>query len=289
MTHSMTGFSRVQAEGDLGALSIEIKSVNSRYLDCYFKMPESIKAFEPELRKRLGQRLSRGKVECYIRFYANAQEHLSLDENYIKALITAAKQLAETHQINNVGVGELLKLPGVLIEKPADSTALKAWFLPLFEQALDDLLQQRKNEGKHLSQLIKERLASVKSIIQATEIDYDQSSEKVKQKLHEKLADLAEQYQSQIDEPRFEQEMIYLLQKMDIAEEIDRLKGHVAAAEKLLGNEQPIGRKLDFLMQEMNREANTIASKSQHLGLTLNAVELKVLLEQIREQIQNIE
>lgn len=289
MTYSMTGFSRVQAESDLGTLSIELKSVNSRYLDVFFKAPDTIKPFENDFRKRLGDYLARGKVECNIRFYAAAQEQLTLNEHYVNALLSAAKNLAQTHQIDNVGVGELLRLPGVLVEKPADSKALKTWVMPLFEQAVEEMLQQRQNEGQHLNQLISERLSAVAEIIEEVRVNYQQSVEKVKAKLHEKLAELAERYQQSVDEHRFEQEMIYLLQKMDIAEEIDRLTGHIAEVRKLLESQAPVGRKLDFLMQEMNRESNTIASKSQNLGLTLNAVELKVLLEQMREQIQNIE
>lgn len=285
----MTGFSRVQAESEMGTLSIEIKSVNSRYLDIFFKMPDSLKPFENDLRKALGNRLARGKVECNIRFYATATEQLSINEDYVTALLSVSKKIAETHQINNVGMGELLRLSGVLVETPADTDKLKAWLMPLFEQAIDELLQQRQNEGNHLNQLINERLSSVAEIIASVKDNYRASIDNVKDKLHTKLDELAERFQSQVDEQRFEQEMIYLLQKMDIAEEIDRLQGHIIEVKKLLDSDVAIGRKLDFLMQEMNRESNTIASKSQNLGVTLNAVELKVLLEQMREQIQNIE
>ncbi len=285
----MTGFSRVQAESEMGTLSIEIKSVNSRYLDVFFKMPDSLKPFENDLRKALGNRLARGKVECNIRFYAAATEQLSINEDYVTALLSVSKKIAETHNINNVGMGELLRLSGVLVETPADTDKLKAWLMPLFEQAIDELLQQRQNEGNHLEQLIRERLSGVAEIIASVKDNYQASIENVKDKLHTKLDELAERFQSQVDEQRFEQEMIYLLQKMDIAEEIDRLQGHIIEVQKLLDSDVAIGRKLDFLMQEMNRESNTIASKSQNLGVTLNAVELKVLLEQMREQIQNIE
>lgn len=285
----MTGFSRVQAESEMGTLSIEIKSVNSRYLDIFFKMPDSLKPFENDLRKALGNRLARGKVECNIRFYAAATEQLSINEDYVTALLSVSKKIAETHNINNVGMGELLRLSGVLVETPADTDKLKAWLMPLFEQAIDELLQQRQNEGNHLNQLINERLSSVAEIIASVKDNYQASIDNVKDKLHTKLDELAERFQSQVDEQRFEQEMIYLLQKMDIAEEIDRLQGHMIEVKKLLDSDVAIGRKLDFLMQEMNRESNTIASKSQNLGVTLNAVELKVLLEQMREQIQNIE
>ncbi len=289
MTHSMTGFARVQAEGELGTLSIELKAVNSRYLDIFFKMPDTIKPFEQALRQALSKQLSRGKIECAIRFYASADEKLSINQDYVAALLSASTAIAEQHHIDNVGVGELLRLPGVLVEQAPDAQALKAWLLPLFEQAVNDLIAQRQSEGQHLKQLLEERLHAVADIVNLVAVNYAQSTDKVGAKLREKLDEVAERYQSQLDEPRFEQEMIYLLQKMDIAEEIDRLNGHIAEVEKLLNASIPVGRKLDFLMQEMNRESNTIASKSQHLGLTMNAVELKVLLEQMREQIQNIE
>lgn len=289
MTHSMTGFSRVQAESELGTLSIELKSVNSRYLDVFFKMPESVKPFESAMRQTLANHLARGKVECFIRFYAAADEQLTINEDYVASLINAANRVAEQHDIGSVKVGELLRLPGVLVEKTADSDALKTWVMSLFEQAVSELSTQRRSEGEHLNTLIAERLQSVQTIVTAVEKNYQQSVEKVKEKLQTKLSELAERYHSEIDEVRFEQEMIYLLQKMDVAEEIDRLNGHIAEVKKLLTASIPVGRKLDFLMQEMNRESNTIGSKSQHLGLTMNAVDLKVLLEQMREQIQNVE
>lgn len=289
MTQSMTGFARVQAESDIGTLSIELKAVNSRYLDVFFKMPETIKPFENGMRQVLAKYLSRGKIECSVRFYAAADEQLTLNENYVNALLAASKKLAEAHNIHNASMGELLRLPGVLVEKTADSAALKQWLLPLFEQAVNELVEQRQSEGNYLNQLLVERLHKVSAIIADVEKNYTASTQKVRDKLHEKLNEVAERHHHPIDDARFEQEMIYLMQKMDIAEEIDRLNGHIAEVSKLLAAGLPVGRKLDFLMQEMNRESNTIASKSQHLGLTMNAVDLKVLLEQMREQIQNIE
>ncbi len=289
MTHSMTGFARVQAEGELGTLSIELKAVNSRYLDVFFKVPESIKPFEAAMRQCLSQHLSRGKIECAIRYYPTADQQLSLNRDYVEALLSASKTLSESHGIAGVSVGELLRLPNVLVETPPDAEALKTWLLPQFEAAVKALVAQRQSEGTHLNALISERLQAVRNIVTDAGLNYAESMDKVRGKLHEKLDEVASRYQSQVDEVRFEQEVIYLLQKMDIAEEIDRLNGHISEAEKLLSASVPVGRKLDFLMQEMNRESNTIASKSQHLGLTMNAVELKVLLEQIREQIQNIE
>ncbi len=289
MTQSMTGFARTQAESEIGTLSIELKAVNSRYLDIYFKIPDSIKPFEQAMRQRLAKRLSRGKIECSIRFYPQADGQLSINEAYVDALLSTSKQLAKTHGVADVSVGELLRLPNVLVEKAIDAEALQNWLLPLFEQAIDALISQRQNEGAHLNALIVERLQSVENILRDVAENYQTSTEKVRAKLYDKLDELAQRCKENIDEVRFEQEMIYFLQKMDIAEEIDRLTGHLVEVRKLLSADIPIGRKLDFLMQEMNRESNTIASKSQSLGLTMNAVELKVLLEQMREQIQNIE
>ncbi len=285
----MTGFARVQAESELGTLSIELKAVNSRYLDIFFKIPETIKPFENSLRQLLAKQLSRGKIECSIRFYTRASEQLTINEEYVNALLATSKNLASIHHIESVSVGELLRLPNVLVEQAPDAEALKDWLLPLFTQAVDELVTQRCSEGEHLKLLLTERLQSVREIIESVQENYKQSTETVQAKIYEKLEALSERHQSQIDEVRFEQEMIYLLQKMDIAEEIDRLNGHINEIEKLLVADVPVGRKLDFLMQEMNRESNTIGSKSQNLGLTMNAVDLKVLLEQMREQIQNIE
>lgn len=287
---SMTGFARVQAEDStLGSLSIELKAVNSRYLDIYFKLPESLRGFETTMRQLISKQLVRGKVECAIRYYPATEEQLSVNMDYVNALLTATQSLSQQYNLNPAGVGELLRLPGVLIERPVEQSALKQWLMPLFEQSVNELLLQRQSEGQHLQSLLLDRLASVKAIITDVEKNYHHSTQQVSDRLHEKLDELAERHQSEVDEVRFEQEMIYLLQKMDIAEEIDRLNGHIAEIEKLLQANMPVGRKLDFLMQEMNRESNTIGSKSQHLGLTMNAVDLKVLLEQMREQIQNIE
>ncbi len=268
MTQSMTGFARVQAESELGTLSIELKAVNSRYLDVFFKLPESIKPFENQLRQLLSKQLARGKVECNVRFYAANEAKLSINEDYVAALLGVSKHLAKEHNIANVSMGELLRLPGVLVEKAVDAEALEAWLMPLFEQAISGLIDQRQSEGQHLNSLITERLTGVSEIIEQVREHYQHSTQSVKQKLYDKLTELAERYQSQVDEVRFEQEVIYFLQKMDIAEEIDRLTGHIAEVKKLLDSKN---------------------SKSQNLGLTLNAVELKVLLEQMREQIQNIE
>lgn len=289
MIHSMTGFARVQDEGKLGWISIELKAVNSRYLELFCKMPETIRPLENSLRKILSTNLARGKIDCNLRYYADNGEQLAVNEEYLQALLKTSKRLSEQYQVANAGVGELLRLPGVMVEQTVDSNAMKNWIIPLFEQAVEELLQQRRSEGQHLKGLLADKLTAVSAIVEQAQQNYQQSTHKVKNKLYTKLEEVTTRQQSQVDEARFEQEMIYLLQKMDIAEEIDRLRGHIVEVEKLLSADIPVGRKLDFLMQEMNRESNTIASKSQHLGLTMNSVELKVLLEQMREQIQNIE
>jgi len=289
MIKSMTGFSRVQVDHALGELTIELKSVNSRFLDTHFRLSHTLKPFEAFIRQTLRYRLARGNITCTMQFSPASTDHFALDQAYVSALMVMAEDLASRYAIAKPSVGELLSIPGVLASKTLDEAALKALLIPQLEHGIDTLIEQRRSEGQHLQRLVDKRLTEVARIVDDLSECYQRSVESVRQKLYDKLDELAGRYRSDIDEVRFEQEMIYYLQKMDMAEEIERLTGHIGEVRKLLSSTVPIGRKLDFLMQEMHRESNTIGAKSQSLGITLNAIELKVLLEQIREQIQNIE
>lgn len=289
MTQSMTGFARLNEETPIGAITLELKSVNSRYLDLHFKLSESLKPFENELRQILSRQLARGKVECFIRFVPNVGASLNVNVPMIEEVLQSSASLVDKYQLSKPSLGDLLSLPGAFIDKPVDNEVLWQHVLALLNQGISGLIAQREKEGAHLESMVRERLSRIANIITDVKIAYAESTERVQNRLRDRLAELASRYQTSVDDVRFEQELIYFLQKMDIAEEIDRLSGHLTACAALFSQDVPIGRKLDFLLQEMNRESNTIASKSQHLALSLNAVELKVLLEQIREQVQNIE
>lgn len=285
MIQSMTGFARVDTVSELGPITVELKSVNSRYLDLSFKMHEALKAHEFDYRKLISDKLSRGKVECHFRWSRPLSDKYQLNDILLDTLIKKSDDLVKTHQLEKFTLGEFFQLPGAFVEVDEDYKPLKTISLDLLEQGLDALIEQRQSEGKHLYDLIITRLDKITELLVDAKLNYQASVLNVQTKLREKLAEL----QENIDEARFEQELIYFLQKMDIEEEIDRLSGHIAAAKTLLNSKVAVGRKLDFLLQEMNREANTIGSKANHFGLTMNAVDMKVLLEQIREQIQNIE
>lgn len=285
MIKSMTGFARVDVATDLGPMTVELKSVNSRYLDLHFKMHDALKSYEFDYRKAISDKLNRGKVECHFRWSRPLSDKYQLNEELLNALLDKSNDLVKAHGLEKFTLGEFFQLPGAFVEVDEDYSALKAVSLDLLNQGLDALINQRQSEGEHLQSLISNRLEQIDILLTEAKSNYQASIDKVQSKLREKLTEL----QENVDETRFEQELIYLLQKMDIEEEIDRLNGHIVAAKKLLGSDVAVGRKLDFLLQEMNREANTIGSKANNFGLTINAVDIKVLLEQIREQIQNIE
>lgn len=285
MIKSMTGFARIDRLSDLGPISLELKSVNSRYLDLNFKMHEALKPYEFDYRKLISEKLSRGKVECAFRWSRPVSDKYQINETLLQALLVKSEQISGEHGIAKFDLGDFLQLPGAFIEVDEDYQALKAISMELLSKGLDELIAQRQSEGTHLQQLITARLEQITVLLVDVRENYQASIDNIKAKLHAKLAEL----QEKVDENRFEQELIYLLQKMDIAEEIDRLSGHINEAKNLLNSRMAIGRKLDFLLQEMNREANTIGSKANGFGLTINVVDIKVLLEQIREQIQNIE
>lgn len=281
----MTGFARIDRLSDLGPISLELKSVNSRYLDLNFKMHEALKPYEFDYRKLISEKLSRGKVECAFRWSRPVGDKYQINEALLQALLIKSEQISAEHGIAKFDLGDFLQLPGAFVEVDEDYQALKAISMELLSKGLDELIAQRQSEGTHLQQLITARLEQITVLLVDVRENYQASVDNIKVKLRAKLAEL----QEKVDENRFEQELIYLLQKMDIAEEIDRLSGHINEAKNLLNSRMAIGRKLDFLLQEMNREANTIGSKANGFGLTINVVDIKVLLEQIREQIQNIE
>ncbi len=288
MLRSMTGFSRETATTDLGLLSLEIRSVNHRYLDPTFRMPELLRALEPELREILQKRISRGKVEISIRLDMENSEKSNLHFNE-----PLAKRIIELHAKSNNLLGtstqlnatELLNQPGVLITELPNAESIKAPLLALFNQALDAFVANREREGNRLETMMLERLEKMETLVEKARIQRPMAIEKIQERLLSRLAELDIEH----DPKRFEQELVFVTQRLDIDEEIDRLHAHIAEMKDVFKRNEPVGRRLDFLSQELNREANTLGSKSQDVELTQIGVDLKVLIEQIREQIQNIE
>ncbi len=287
MTRSMTAFARQEAEHPWGSLSWEIRSVNHRYLEPHLRLHESLRELEGPLREKLRRSLSRGKVECTLRFHPEAQaQQLTVNPAFARQVVAAAQEVAElmpsSQQLDPL---EVLRWPGVLQDTKLDMDQVKAAALALFEQALDDLHAGREREGAELADLIEQRLSAIGEIVAEVRSKMPQILQAQRDNLRSRLEEL----KADLDASRLEQEMVILAHKADVDEEMDRLNTHVQEVRRVLKQKGPIGRRLDFLMQELNREANTLSSKSIVADTTQSAVELKVLIEQMREQIQNIE
>ena len=288
MTLSMTAFSRQQQEQEWGSLTWEIRSVNHRYLETSVRLPESFRGLENGVREAVRKRLTRGKVECALRFQPEAKvsSDLHLNTKLIQQLVQANNEIEKitgtSISLNNM---EVLRWPGVIEEQDFDKTSIEKQALSLFSAALDDLVATREREGAELQGFIKQRIDSVREIVISIRNKMPEILAKQKQNILDRLADL----QAELEPTRLVQEVSLLTQKADVEEELDRLDSHLNEVERVLGTKGQKGRRLDFLMQELNREANTLSSKAIVVETTLNAVELKVLIEQMREQIQNVE
>ena len=288
MTLSMTAFSRQQQEQEWGSLTWEIRSVNHRYLETSVRLPESFRGLENGVREAVRKRLTRGKVECALRFQSEAKvsSDLHLNTKLIQQLVQANNEIEKitgtSISLNNM---EVLRWPGVIEEQDFDKISIEKQALSLFSAALDDLVATREREGAELQGFIKQRIDSVREIVISIRNKMPEILTKQKQNILDRLADL----QAELEPTRLEQEVSLLTQKADVEEELDRLDSHLNEVERVLDTKGQKGRRLDFLMQELNREANTLSSKSIVVETTLNAVELKVLIEQMREQIQNVE
>ena len=288
MTASMTAFSRQQKEQEWGSLTWEIRSVNHRYLETSVRLPESLRALENGVREAVRKRLTRGKVECALRFQSEAKisSDLHLNTTLIKQLVQANVEIEQiTGTSSNLSNMEVLRWPGVIEEQDFDKTSIEKQALSLFGAALDDLVATRQREGAELQGFIKKRIDSVREIVVNVRNKMPEILAKQKQNILDRLAEL----QAELEPTRLEQEVSLLAQKADVEEELDRLDSHLNEVERVLSANGQKGRRLDFLMQELNREANTLSSKSIVVETTLSAVELKVLIEQMREQIQNVE
>lgn len=285
--HSMTAFARENSNTGQDGLTIELRSVNHRYLDCNFKLPESIRALEPQLREKLGKALARGKVDCFIRIQQSTEHapSLQLNPDNLAALAQATAAVSEVLATREPTALEVLQFPGICSPPEQSEETRQKAVQELFEAALKTLADSRRREGEKLSQMVTDRIDQVASQVAETRMRMPDLLQQQRNKVVARIEDLG----VEIDPGRLEQELVYMAQKSDVDEELDRLDAHISEVKRTLGKGGPCGRRLDFLMQELNREANTLSSKSTSSDTTQSAVELKVLIEQMREQIQNIE
>ncbi len=288
MLKSMTAFARQQFAAEWGNVTWEIKSVNQRFLEPNFRMPESFRHLEFELRNVLRKRLNRGKLDCTLRIEMNPKHagRMKLDQEMAQQLLTAHEELQVLAQDNqSADLVQLMRWPGLLQQEEADTDTMEKDVKQAFSQAVEQLIEVRQREGEALSEIIEQRLKGISSEVAKVG---EQMPAVIKWQ-RERVANRFEEAKVELDKDRLEQEMVFLAQKLDVAEELDRLNTHVTECLRLLKDKGPVGRRLDFLMQEFNREANTLGSKSINADITNSSVEIKVLIEQMREQVQNIE
>ena len=286
--YSMTAFARESVDTAQGSLTVEIRTVNHRYLDCSFKLPDALRNLEVRLRQQVAAKLDRGKVECLFRLQPRTAQAPAIEINQeqlrrvIVAATTVEMAMSRAQPINPL---ELLQFPGVCSVAEANEDALQASAATLFDSALDSLVDNRAREGASLAAMIRERL----DLVEVETASTRELLPELKQQQRARLLARLEELQVEFDSNRLEQELVYLAQKADVDEELDRLQTHVEEVRRTLERGGVCGRRLDFLMQELNREANTLSAKSIASSSTHSAVQLKVLIEQMREQIQNIE
>ena len=285
MISSMTAFARLEDSGEWGHAVWEIRTVNHRYLDISIRLPEELRVLESGVRERISEKLKRGKVECNLRYDTDSvADDISVNTRLTGKIIQASRGLPVDNPapVNPV---DILRWPGVIRKDSPDLEQTGARLMKLLDQALRDIVDSRRREGEKTGRMIEDRC--------------DLSLQQVKQvreKAPDIIAALSERHLARVqelglelDNGRVEQEIALLSQKLDVDEELDRLETHIHEVRRVLTETEPVGRRLDFLMQEMNREANTLGSKSAHVDTSNASIELKVLIEQMREQVQNIE
>ena len=283
----MTAFAAKEAEFNNLALSCELRSVNHRYLDISIKLPERFRFAEADLRALISAKISRGKIECALNFKKQAnRQNFTVDHDAVTALIAATRLIeGQMHAAMSFSALDVLAFPGVQQESELDKSELSLRINKLVVATVAQLTETREREGGQLKCLIEERCLKIQGYIASA----NQRLPEVLVTLRKKLTDRITELVAQPDFDRLEQELVYLTQKLDISEELDRLTAHVIEVQRVLGQAEPVGRRLDFLMQELNREANTLGSKSMDKDMTQISIEMKVLIEQMREQVQNIE
>jgi uncharacterized protein (TIGR00255 family) len=284
----MTGFARREVSGAWGTLICEIRSVNHRFLEAGFRLPDELRQAESELRQRLAKDIKRGKVDCSMSYRRaqGAESALEVDAHALERLTTRVREIAHLLPAGHtVNVLDVLRWPGILREDSGPGDELLGAARTLFTATVQDLAAARSREGVRLRELLEQRCSALNALVAQVRARLPEVQSRVRAKLNERLAEL----QVNVDRDRLEQELALMLQRLDVDEELDRLTGHIVEIRRVITANEPAGRRLDFLMQELNREANTLSSKSQDLETTRSAVDMKVIIEQMREQVQNIE
>jgi len=288
MIASMTAFGRTEVDGEAGHIIWEIRSVNHRYLEVSIRLPEELRMLETSIREHVGHRISRGKVDCTLRYEPaiSGDTALMVNNDLVKALLASANEIKacipDAAPINTL---DILRWPGVINRETPDPEIIGGPLLQQLDKTLDVVLETRQREGEKLKGIILERCDAAAAIVS----DIKNNIPDILTSLREKMLLRAQELQVELDRERLEQEILLLSQKYDVAEEMDRLETHIREVRRVLDSPEPVGRHLDFLMQELNRETNTLGSKSAHYDCSNASVNLKVLIEQMREQIQNIE
>jgi uncharacterized protein (TIGR00255 family) len=287
MIRSMTAYAANEAGLKNLTVSCELRSVNHRYLDISIKLPERLRFVETDVRSLISAKISRGKIECAINFKKQAsRQSFTVDHDAVTALIAATRLIeGQMHSALSFSALDVLAFPGIQQESELDIVELSLGINNVVATTVAQLSQTREREGRQLKALIEERCVKIQAYIATANQRMPEALASLRKKLTDRITELA----VQPDFDRLEQELVYLAQKLDITEELDRLDTHVNEVLRVLDQPDPVGRRLDFLMQELNREANTLGSKSMDKEMTQISIELKVLIEQIREQVQNIE
>lgn len=283
MARSMTAFARAEADN----ISWEIRSVNQRYLDVTFRMPDIYRVLEMQLKDSLRQQLHRGKLDCALRVQpGQSQTSLAINDELVNSLRAAASKIDTlTGNKTQIDALDLLRWPGAIVDNNHDSGSERVTIIEAFNDAVTSLVEMRQREGDELKNIVLAQLHELAGIVRQVRVEAPTIAEHQRHKLQDKLL----QINVDVDEGRLEQELVYLAHKSDIVEELDRLDTHMGEVRKTLNQTGPIGRRLDFLMQELNREANTLSAKATAANTSLQTVDLKVIIEQMREQIQNLE
>ncbi len=289
MIRSMTGFARVERQYDFGRLSWEMRSVNHRYLDFGLRLPEEFRPMEPDIRQRVGEYISRGKIEATLRLVeakGASGSGLQLNLPLARELISIHEEMSQLAGVEQqANFSQLLKWPGLIEEKRPDPEPLRVAAMELLIEAAQELQAARGREGEQMAIAVRERLEGITVLTNQLRLWLPEIRDGLRRRMLDRIGDLPQQ----LDPGRLEQEVAILAQKIDVDEELDRLDAHVGEVYRVLDLDEPVGRRLDFLMQEFNRESNTLSSKSIDQRTTQAAVDLKVLIEQMREQIQNVE
>ncbi len=288
MLHSMTGFARESAETAIGTLTWEIRAVNHRYLDVQFKLPEDLRPKEQAFRQQASSALGRGKIECalYFRRAVDQDNEMQIDTDLVELIGHRISDLtAKLPNVAAVNPIEILRWPGVVQQAEIDVEPLVAEASALLDKALVAIGAMRSSEGQRIAEMLEARCADIEAIAGSVRARMPEVLDAAREKQKERIAAL----DVEADPARLEVELALLASKIDIDEELDRLESHLVEIRGALKDEKPVGRRLDFLMQELNREANTLGSKSADTETSRAAVDLKVLIEQMREQIQNVE